>query len=265
MDVAGLTISLIDLCVKLYQFSQSIKDAPEYARKLEQELTALEQTLESVKSVLGNKQSVVLETLRTKITTCLGELEKLSTKVNTEGRRARVRAFIGRLKWPLKEDETREYITLIDRLKASLMLELQVHEVYAKSVADYGAQIDISYREMQSVQRKKQATEREEEERRRRGNFTFCSLVGVLQSNIPRVAPAYKTLLAHRGQAAQGTSMDTRREMQRAACSYQIRAPASHRPMATSVTAISTVDEERRILSGVAGMWNPLVTHFVSI
>jgi hypothetical protein len=55
----------------------------------------------------------------------LENLENLSTKVNVEGKRARIKNDIQRFKRPLNEDDTRGDILQIDRLKTHLLLELQ--------------------------------------------------------------------------------------------------------------------------------------------
>ena len=130
MDAAGLTIALIDLCGKLYTAAKSIKDAPETARKLGEGLLALERTLKSVDSV--TKGSVVLDMLKTDIVLCLAILEGLSTKINGR-KRDMLRSLVNRFKWPLNESETREYLEQIERLKATLMIELQAHSTYVRT------------------------------------------------------------------------------------------------------------------------------------
>jgi hypothetical protein len=62
MEAIGLTVSLLDLCGKLYKTIQSVKNPPEDFNKLAEELTALQSILESVKPVIsGNKSSVSIE------------------------------------------------------------------------------------------------------------------------------------------------------------------------------------------------------------
>jgi len=130
MDAAGLTIALINLCGKLYTAAKCIKDAPETARRLGEGLLALERTLKSVDSAM--KGSVVLDMLKTDIVLCFGNLEKLNTKING-GRRDMLRSLVNRFKWPLSESETREYLEQIERLKATLAIELQAHSTYVRT------------------------------------------------------------------------------------------------------------------------------------
>jgi len=132
MDAAGVAIALAPLCAKLYTAAKSIKDAPETARRLGEELLALERTLKSVDSV--TKGSVVLGKLETDIVLCLAILEKLSTKTNGR-KRDMPRSLVNRFKWPLNESKTWEYPKQIERLKATLMIELQAHSTYVRTSA----------------------------------------------------------------------------------------------------------------------------------
>ena len=148
MDAAGLTIALIDLCGKLYTAAKSIKDAPETARRLGEGLLALERTLKSVDSVA--KGSVVLDKLKPDIEFCLGNLKKLSTKINGT-KRDKFRSLVNRFKWPLKESEIREYLEQIERFKATLTIELQAHLTYVRTsasmLAEYYNNVLITFAE----------------------------------------------------------------------------------------------------------------------
>jgi hypothetical protein len=131
-DIVGLTVSLLELSVKLYNNFQSVKDAPEYVRNLLAELEALQDTLKSVNSALGTQQSSVLRKLSTELDKCLKDLQRLDDKfrAKTEGKTAWIKGVFKQLKWPLKEAETREYISQIERLKTHLSIELNAHQLY---------------------------------------------------------------------------------------------------------------------------------------
>jgi len=147
MDAARLTIALIDLCGQLYTAAKSIKDAPETARRLGEELLTLERTLKSVAAMKG---SVVLDKLKPDIEFCLGNLKKLSTKINGT-KRDKFRSLVNRFKWPLKESEIREYLEQIERFKATLTIELQAHLTYVRTsasmLAEYYNNVLITFAE----------------------------------------------------------------------------------------------------------------------
>lgn len=134
MDAAGLTLSLIDLCGRLYKICQTAKNAPEVVKKLVEELVALQLTLESVNHAIAKLQQhpSVLRKIEIEIASCLKDLEELYTEVNTssKGLRGEIKGWWRKFKWPLKENETREYILQIDRLKTHLVIELQAHHMY---------------------------------------------------------------------------------------------------------------------------------------
>jgi Zn-dependent oligopeptidase len=139
MDAAGLTIALINLCGKLYGTIQAVRNAPEDVRKLVEELAALKNTLESVRSVVASdRQTSVLEKLNTEIAACLKDLERLDSKIcaSSNGLRGAVKEWWARFKWPMKENETREYVSKIEGLKSHLMIALQAHQMYLTHLLD---------------------------------------------------------------------------------------------------------------------------------
>ena len=134
MDAAGLAISLITLCEKLYKGIKTIKNAPEDIKRLAAELEMLEAILQSVKSTLDGKLLISLEKMEEQMRVCLERLKNLDVNVNAkQGIKARVKRIVGRVTWPWKEDELLQSINLIERLKNDLMIELQVHQVYVRS------------------------------------------------------------------------------------------------------------------------------------
>ncbi|CCX12224.1 Protein of unknown function [Pyronema omphalodes CBS 100304] len=57
---------------------------------------------------------------------CLGTVKTLLD--NPTRKRDKIRSLIGRLKWPLRQEETQKLITEIERLKGSLSIGLQVYQ-----------------------------------------------------------------------------------------------------------------------------------------
>lgn len=168
MDVAGLTISLIQLCGRLFDYTRSVKNAPSDVKRLAEELESLRPTLENVRSVLDRQQQcMVLQKLDTEITKCLQDLDS-KVSAPSDGFRGEIKGFWRRFKWPLKENETREYILQIHRLQTSLVIELQAVEANRQAVERAQQQVE---RERQEAERKQQGLERENEERRRRGKL----------------------------------------------------------------------------------------------
>jgi hypothetical protein len=129
MDVTGLTITLVTLCVKLYTVAQSIKDAPEDVKLLQEKLEGLQKILLTVESTFGDNPPETLSQLRIDISSCLSSLDSI-VAIETKRMRDKFRRMIGRMKWPLKQDETQKYIVEIERLKGDLTLELQVYQTY---------------------------------------------------------------------------------------------------------------------------------------
>jgi len=123
MEAIGLTLGLITFSGIVYTTAQSFWDAPEVVKQLVHELTALQKTLEKVRSVVGDTA------LTAEIETCMATLDT-KLRASTKGFRGKVRSGLKRMKWPLDERETREYITQIERLMTSLGVELQAHHMY---------------------------------------------------------------------------------------------------------------------------------------
>jgi hypothetical protein len=135
MDLVGTILSLIDLSQKLYNNFQIAKNAPETVKKLTEELSALHGTLKSVHSAISEEhleQLPIIAKLGSELSTCLKGLQRLDKKFSakSEGKTARFVALFRQFKWPFEQDETREYILEIERLKAHLSIELQAYQLY---------------------------------------------------------------------------------------------------------------------------------------
>lgn len=165
MDTAGLTVTLLSLCGKLYNYAQSVKNASKDVEELSAELAALQPTLESARSVFGKEQSTVLQKLNKDIAKCLEDLESKLCG-SSRGLRGEFIGLWRRFNWPLKESETREYILQIHRLQTSLVIEMQTVEAQRQIAERDQQQVE---REKQESERKKQELQRVQEEHRRRG------------------------------------------------------------------------------------------------
>ncbi|KAI5812766.1 hypothetical protein BZA77DRAFT_296578 [Pyronema omphalodes] len=127
MDVTGLTIALVTLCINLYTVAKSIKDAPEDVKLLQEKLEGLQRILLTAESTFGDNPPETLSRLKLDISSCLSSLDSV-VAIGMKRMRDRFRRMIGRMKWPLKQDETQKYIVEIERLKGNLTLELQVYQ-----------------------------------------------------------------------------------------------------------------------------------------
>lgn len=119
MDAIGLAFNLAHLCKNTYIFVESVKDAPEEARKLGEELTAFKSALDRFdEAPVG---SPAFEKLQSLLDSCLARLK-------VQNKKSRLRKAFSRAKWPFTEKEIKESISLIEQLKHQLALDIAIYE-----------------------------------------------------------------------------------------------------------------------------------------
>lgn len=131
MEAAGLVIAVTGLTVKLIKLSTDIegmKNAPDYVRDLKDELNELRNTLDSVKLACSTMNPLVCMSLDQKIKSFQQDLERLSARFNSAGKSAVFKKMLGRVRWPLDEQASRESIDRIERFKTHLVIQLQAHQ-----------------------------------------------------------------------------------------------------------------------------------------
>lgn len=131
MEATGLVIAVTGLIAKLIKLStniESMKNAPEYVRALKDELNELQDTLDSVKLVCSTMNPLVRTSLDQKIKSFQEDLERLSARFDSAGKSAFFKKVLGRVRWPLDEQASRESIDRIERFKTHLVIQLQTHQ-----------------------------------------------------------------------------------------------------------------------------------------
>lgn len=126
MEAIGLTASIIavvQLAGKVtalgYGYIGGVKRASKDLQELARELSSLSLVLISLqKHMETNPQSATLQTLSAKdgpLDECISELTKLQSKLEPKDG---FQGVISNLKWPLKEAETLQHISRIERQKS---------------------------------------------------------------------------------------------------------------------------------------------------
>ncbi|KAI5816118.1 hypothetical protein BZA77DRAFT_369074 [Pyronema omphalodes] len=135
MDIAGLTLALPAVIFKLLQLISQIKSAPSSVSTLQTKLQSLSEILQLLQSRFNNPTSqhappAILTTIQTDLNTCLSKLQSLETKLHSGGGgwKGKLRGQIGRLRWPLNEDEMEKMVTGIANLVTVLGMAVVVLE-----------------------------------------------------------------------------------------------------------------------------------------
>ena len=118
------------LVADLYQYFESVKEAPERARKLRHEVATVCDLLDSLKEVLKGDASTssgfaAPSSLNDSLRALHVVLEKLQEKVQAAKIKGR-----GRLKWPFSKAENEELLSEIERFKLFFTLELSIKSAY---------------------------------------------------------------------------------------------------------------------------------------
>lgn len=140
-EVIGLAASLVALvqlagqltCVG-YGYIGAVKRAPKDLRQLVDELHSLGKILISLQDYADtNPQSTSLQKLNEidgPIKGCINELNELKPKLEPKGG---FRGFVAGLKWPLKETETTQIISRIERHKSLFIFALTADQMYIQT------------------------------------------------------------------------------------------------------------------------------------
>ena len=135
MDPFSLALGGITVCQvasKIIQFgisyAQSIQDLPADVQALVSEITVLKAVLAEVCSHLqdgSNGSSINADLLEAPIMECKEQIEELHAFLEkSQGSGSRLRNLRKTLKWPMKEQDTRDWINRMERYKSIFMLAL---------------------------------------------------------------------------------------------------------------------------------------------
>ncbi|KAF8537950.1 hypothetical protein BDD12DRAFT_886666 [Trichophaea hybrida] len=122
-------------------YGKSIQSLPVEVQALVSEISLLSGVLNKLDSVLhdaANEKSVIptafgKDFLQPTMEECHKQLETLHSFLeNGRGRRARIKNLGRRLKWPMKEQQTREWIKRMERFKGSFSLAVQLEDLGAR-------------------------------------------------------------------------------------------------------------------------------------
>jgi hypothetical protein len=120
MDVAGLAFALPAVIFKICQIIGQIKGAPTSIIALQAKLQALSDILQLLRARFDqNQPPAILGTVEGELNGCLEKLQSLEIKVSG-GWRGKIRGQIGRLRWPLNEDEMEKIATSVSNLTTVL-------------------------------------------------------------------------------------------------------------------------------------------------
>lgn len=132
LSMTGSIIAIVHISAALtsigYGYISGVVRASDDIRKLMDELRSLDTVLtEMEKFIVSNPQSAtILQQLDANggpLRICLDDLKKLQRKIEPKGG---FRGVWNNLKWPLKEKETIQYISMVERHKAMFVLALSV-------------------------------------------------------------------------------------------------------------------------------------------
>jgi len=142
MDPFSLALGGITICQvagKIIQlgigYTQSTRELPTEVRLLISEIALLSSILNSLCSSLqsetyGSAAHISLDLLEGPIQECKGQLEELyESLVKYQGAGSKLKNIGKLLKWPMKEQETREWITRMERYKTAFSMVLQQAEL----------------------------------------------------------------------------------------------------------------------------------------
>jgi uncharacterized phage infection (PIP) family protein YhgE len=138
LSLAASSIAVIQISGKVaqlcYNYIRSVRNAPKDLERLAVEITTVEEILKTLNERLqakdkdGNPQFATLNqranqySLKKYITA----LKKLQKKLDSSHQ---IKRFIKKIFWPLREEEMRELLGLIDREKSHLGLLLQLESM----------------------------------------------------------------------------------------------------------------------------------------
>jgi len=179
MDPFTLAVNLmtvVQLATKVISsttaYGKNVQDLPDEVQVLVSEISLLSGVLNQLGSLLHSatdKESVLpvtfsADVLQPAMNECQKQLETLHTFLEKgRRRRTRIKNLGRRLKWPMKGQETREWIARMERFKGSFSLALQS--------GNLGAQQKICG-EMEEI---KVAQEADRVEKKLEGKSEFCS------------------------------------------------------------------------------------------
>ena len=135
LALGGITI--VQVAAKIIQvamsYSQSVTNMPSEVKELVSEISLLTGVLNSLCSFIQSGESVSsisMEMLQTTIKECTDQMEDLhSNLVKHQGSGSRLRNLGKSLKWPLKQQDTLDWIARIERYKNTFSLALQQEEL----------------------------------------------------------------------------------------------------------------------------------------
>jgi hypothetical protein len=134
MDPFSIALGGITICQVAGQiiqlgiaYGQSVKNLPEDVQALVSEISLLSGVLNSLCAHLGKDENgaVNIELLEGPIQECEQQLEELHQFLLKQQSGSRMRRLGRALKWPMKEQETRDWIVRMERYKNTFSLALE--------------------------------------------------------------------------------------------------------------------------------------------
>lgn len=133
--IVGLATAAVQVTEISYRYYTGVKGAPTEIKELLDELNSLSQVLNALKDVAKkNPHSTALQKLSESINgvdgplpQCLDMLNDLKTKLErSKSEQGRWRRFLHRLKWPLVQGDTQQYISRIQRQRSLFTTALNI-------------------------------------------------------------------------------------------------------------------------------------------
>ena len=116
-------------------YGQSVNGLPVEVQALISEIRLLKSVLGSLCSTLQSEQSLeeeftISDILRITIKECEQQLEELyENLVKPQGTSGKLRALGRALKWPMKEQETKDWLARMERYKTTISMAMQQEEL----------------------------------------------------------------------------------------------------------------------------------------
>ncbi|KAH8146476.1 uncharacterized protein LAJ45_09422 [Morchella importuna] len=158
--IVGLATAAVQVTEISYRYYTGVKGAPTEIKELLDELNSLSQVLNALKDVAKkNPHSTALQKLSESINgvdgplpQCLDMLNDLKTKLErSKSEQGRWRRFLHRLKWPLVQGDTQQYISRIQRQRSLFTTALNIdHLSLSTEIRESVGKTEIAIRDLQT-------------------------------------------------------------------------------------------------------------------
>lgn len=142
--IVGLATVAVQVTEISYRYYTGVKGAPTEIKELLDELNSLSQVLNALQDVAKkNPHSTALRKLcesnvngvNGPLLQCLNMLNDLKTKLErSKSEQGRWRRFLHRLKWPLIQGDTQQYISRIQRQRSLFTTALNIDHLWVRVI-----------------------------------------------------------------------------------------------------------------------------------